>query len=148
MLLEINFTAVLFAVSFLIFIYLLNLTLYKPVGEIIEKRKNLIEGDYSNAKGLSKEANELLENYKNKIKSARLEAHKIIDETIQAGQKQKQGKISDLLLTLSKEKENALKKISEEEKTALKALEKEIKSLTNLITNKLLGTENSLVGTH
>ena len=50
MLLEINFTLILFAASFLVFIYLLNMTLYKPVGEVIESRKQLMDGEYTKAK--------------------------------------------------------------------------------------------------
>lgn len=148
MLLEINFTAVLFAVSFLIFIYLLNLTLYKPVGEIIEKRKNSIEGDYSNAKNLTEKAGNMLEAYKKEIKQARQESQCIIEEVIQAGQKKKEGTIITLLGTLNKEKENAIKQIQEEQKVAMKQIESQIKTLTDLITKKVLGMEGSLIGTH
>ena len=58
MLLEMNFTLVLFAVSFLIFIYLLNSALFKPVGKVIEERKNLIDGEYSKAKEFTQKANQ------------------------------------------------------------------------------------------
>ena len=149
MLLEINFTLILFAVSFLVFIYLLNMTLYKPVGEVIEHRKRLIDGEYARAKELTNKANESLENYKNKIKTARHEAHSIIQESVQKAQKLKEEKISWLLVTLNKEKEESFKKIEEEKKIVMQKLEKEIKMLTDLITNKILGTgEKTLVSSH
>ena len=150
MLLEINFTLVLFAVSFLIFIYLLNLTLYKPVGEVIESRKRLIDGEYSHAKELTHKANEMLETYKNKIKGARHESHIIIQDATKQAQKLKEEKISQLLVTLNKEKEESFKKIEEEKKIVMQKLEKEIKMLTDLITNKILGveTEKTLVSSH
>jgi len=148
MLLEINFTLVLFAVSFLAFIYLLNLTLYKPVGEIVELRKKLIDGDYSKAKELTHKANESLENYKNKIKTARHESHIIIQEATKKAQKVKEEKISQLSDTLNKEKEESFKKIEEEKKIVMQKLEKEIKTLTDLIINKILGVEKTLVSSH
>ena len=149
MLLEINFTLVLFAITFLVFIYLLNLTLFKPVGKIIEKRKNLIDGDYSKAKEFTQKANEMLESYKREIKSARLSAQNIIQEAILQAQKQKQEKILVLMENLTKEKEAALKQLTEEKKEAMKKLEEKLNVLTELITNKIIGSgEKTLIGLH
>ena len=149
MLLEINFTLVLFAASFLVFIYLLNLTLYKPVGDVIEKRKNLIDSEYTKGKELTNKANEKLETYKNKIKGARHESHIIIQDATKQAQKLKEEKISQLLVILNKEKEESFRKIEEEKKVVMQKLEKEIKMLTDLITNKILGTgEKTLVSLH
>ena len=149
MLLEINFTLVLFAATFLVFIYLLNLTLYKPVGDVIEKRKSLIAGEYEKGKELTQRANEMLENYKGKTKAARHEAHLIIQETTKQAQKLKEEKVNQLLITLNKEKEESFKKIEEEKDLAIQKLEKEIKILTDLITNKILGSGGkTLVSSH
>lgn len=151
MLLEINFTLVLFAASFLVFIYLLNLTLYKPVGKIIEERKNLIDGEHTSAKALSEKANNLLESYKNQIKTARHDAQNIIQEIILQAQKKKEEKIFILNSELSKEKETAIKQINEEVKVTMKELEGKINTLTDLITQKILGTnagEKTLVSSH
>ena len=148
MLLEINFTLIFFAVSFLIFIYLLNLTLYKPVGEVIEKRKGLIDGEYTKAKELTDTANKILDNYKKQIKSARFEAQNIIQETIKEEQKKKEEKITLLMTDLNKEKEKALKQIKEEQINILNQLQKELTALAELITAKILGGQKSLVGTH
>ena len=145
MLLEINFTLVLFAVSFLIFIYLLNLTLYKPVGEVIEKRKNIVEGDLNKAKELTNEANQSLDDYTNKIKKARFEAQNIVQETVKQSEKTRNERISGLVTSLTKEKDDAISKIKEEEKVTMGKLEGEIKSLTDLIVNQVLGKEKDLV---
>ena len=149
MLLELNFTLVLFAASFLVFIYLLNLTLYKPVGNIIEKRKNLMESDYSKAKSLVNEANELLENYKIQIKKTRHETHNVIHEMTLSAQKVKEEEIQKLFMKLTKEKENSLLLLEKEKKAALAGLESDIKVLTDMIVNKVLGVEDkdkTLVG--
>ncbi len=149
MLLELNFTLILFGASFLVFIYLLNLTLFKPVGKIIQKRKELIEGDYLEAKDFTEEATGLLESYTKQIKLARKEAQNIIQEAINQAQKSKQERINILLVSLNKEKEEALKQIKKEQEVALKQLEGQINLLTDLITNKVLGIGGkTLVGSH
>ncbi|OGI20379.1 MAG: hypothetical protein A3B68_02520 [Candidatus Melainabacteria bacterium RIFCSPHIGHO2_02_FULL_34_12] len=149
MLLELNFTLVLFAISFLVFIYLVNLTLYKPVGEIVEKRKNLIEGEYLEAKNSSEAASKLLENYKTQMKSARHTAQGLIEDGINEAKKKKEEKINALLAELNKEKDKSIKLIREEQNEAMKQMESKIKALTELITNKVLGSgEKTLVRAH
>lgn len=145
--LEINFTIVLFAISFLIFVNLLNFTLFIPVGKIIEERKNLIDGDYTKASTFSNNAKATLENYSAQIKQARKEAQSIIEKVVAESQKTKQEKISEVISGLQKEKDEAIKKVKQEEQTSLTELENKIKSISELITNKVLGMENSLVGT-
>ena len=148
MLLELNFTLILFAFSFLVFIYLLNMTLFKPVGKVIEDRKNLIENNYTKAKELTEKVTGILENYKDTIKTVKHEAQVFIQEAINGAKKKKEEKILILLTALNKQKEEALIKLKEEKDLSMKELEGKIKILTNLITSKVLGTENSLVGTH
>ena len=149
MLLEINFTMVIFAVSFLVFIYLLNLTLYKPLGKVIEDRKNLITSDYEEAKRLSDNASQLLESYKKQIQLARLGAHNIIQESINKTQKEKEKKISVLMSSLNKGKEEELEKLQIEQKEVMKQLETKLKTLSELITTKILGSEEkTLVSSH
>lgn len=149
MLLEVNLTMIIFAVSFLIFIFLLNLTLFKPVGNIVEKRGLQIEGSYSKAKELTDEANKILQNHEIKIKEARLNAKKIVEDIGNEAKNKKLGKITTVIESLTNEKETAIAKIREEQTVKEKELKSKISELKDLITTKILGTEeNSLVGTH
>ena len=149
MLLEVNLTMIIFAISFLIFIYLLNLTLFKPVGKIVEERKIFIEGSYEKSKELSHEANKIIEEHEKKIKETRLTAKSIIEEVSLKAKGKREEKISILMKSLLSEKETAMLKIKQEEKTRKEELNIKINELKDLITNKVLGTEeNSLVGSH
>lgn len=148
MLLEINFTLVIFAISFLIFIYLLNLTLYKPAGKIIEARKNQVEEDYLRVRELTDEANKILESYKSKINLARQDAHTTIQNTIDNAIKTKEGKILKLVSDLNKEKEIALKQLLAEKEKAIVELQEKLELLTGLIISKILDIkEKTLVTT-
>ena len=141
MLLELNFTLVLFAISFLVFIYLLNLTLFKPVGEVIEERKNQIEGSYKKASEDAAEANKILEDYNSEIKLTRKEAMKIVEKSINLAQELRQEKILELISQVEKEKEEAISKIKQEENKSMTELEGKIKLLTDLITSKIIGKD-------
>ena len=142
-----DWTMVFFALSFLIFIFLLNLTLFKPVGKIIEKRKSLIDTEYAKAKESNKLGNEMLEDHKEKIKEAHHEASIITNQAVRDSERIKSEKIHALSINLQKEKEQALKKIKEEEKIAQKELEGKIKTLVDLIMTKIIRQEKDLVRT-
>ena len=149
MLLEVNLTMIIFAISFLIFIYLLNLTLFKPVGKIVGERKNLIEGSYEKSKELSHEANKIIEDHEKKIKEIRLSAKNIVEAALLEAKRKREEKVSVLMESLLNEKEAAVVKIKQEEKVRKEELNTKINELKDLITNKVLGTEeNSLVGSH
>lgn len=146
MLLEVNLTMILFAISFLVFIYLLNFTLYKPVGKIVEDRKNLIEGSYEKSKEYASDASKIFETYEKKIKEARQEAKKIIEDIIYVAKAEKAERVSSLVKTLVKEKEQAVVEIQKELQIKKEALQSKIHELKDLITEKILGGD--LVGTH
>lgn len=149
MLLEINFTLVLFAISFLIFVYLIDLTLYKPVGKIIEARKELIASEYVKAKEYTEVAKKMLETYETSLNEARQYAHRTIEEAINLGQKVKNEKVSMLTISLSEEKAIALKNIQTEKIAILKELESKMPILADLITDKVLGQRGkTLVSSH
>lgn len=149
MFLEVNLTMIIFAISFLVFIYLLNLTLFKPVGKIVEKRKSLIESSYEKSKELSNEATKIIEEHKQKIKVARVSAKNIVEEVSLEARSKREEKISMLMESLLNEKEAAILKIKQEEKIRKEELNEKVTELKDLIINKMLGTEeNSLVGSH
>ena len=83
------------------------------------------------------------------MKSAKTDAQGIIQQIINAANKTRSEKISALEAELTKEKENAIKQIYTEKEKSLKEIETKIKTLTELITNKILGIEeNTLVKSH
>ncbi|MBI3308905.1 MAG: hypothetical protein HYZ79_05990 [Candidatus Melainabacteria bacterium] len=150
MLLEVNLTMIIFAVSFLIFIYLLNLTLFKPVGKVVEERKNVVGGSYTKAKNISGEISSILSGYEQKIKAARFEAKQIVDEAVAEAKLNKSSSIAGVLKTLNEEKQAAVHRIKKERQEREKELQGKINELKDLITNKVLGREGdkTLVGTH
>ena len=137
--LQIDFTLVFFAASFLVFIFLLDLVLYKPVGRVIEARKDLVEGGFSQSKELSEKADELMEKYKAALKRARIESQNLIQEVVLQAQKLKEEKIQKLVEELNKDKEVVLTQIKKEKEAANKEIVNKINILTELITAIVLG---------
>ena len=68
---EINATILVSAISFIVFIFIMNKILYKPVLEIMEKRQNYIESNKKEADEHHKKAQIYL-----RIKTQKLRTHK------------------------------------------------------------------------
>jgi F-type H+-transporting ATPase subunit b len=83
---EINGTFFIFIALFLSFIYLFNAIALKPVGQVIEARKRLIEQDLEAAQKSRADAESTLTAYEERLKASRLEGQRIIQETVQTAQ--------------------------------------------------------------
>ena len=81
---NINTTMLWQLVNFFVLLFLLRKFLYSPIKEMLDKRAAQINGDLDDAEARREEAEELKAEYEQKLKNARSEAQKIVDnaETI------------------------------------------------------------------
>lgn len=135
---EFNATFILSLISFILFVCIMNQILYKPISDIVQKRKDYINDNYKTAKDnqdksetILKERDDKLTDAKNKIRD------KSLKEKADANLKK-----NDLIL---KAKDETNKKLSEnkdvlnnEKKEANVVLKGEIISLAQKISDKLL----------
>ncbi len=85
--LEINATAIVAMISFIIFMCLMNVILYKPMREIVERRKNFIESNDNEIAANKEKTEELIGQRDKEIDEARVRSRNIIaDITTQAKQ--------------------------------------------------------------
>jgi F-type H+-transporting ATPase subunit b len=75
---EINLTAVVQLLSFLFLLWMLNKLLYKPFFSIMDKRREKVEKDLSEAEQLRKQAEEMKKLAEEELKNARQRAEQII----------------------------------------------------------------------
>lgn len=135
---EFNATLIVAFISFVIFIVIMNQILYKPVGNIIEARKNLIEGNYQNARANKKKSENVLQDRLDKLKNAR---SRVREETTLA-----LNKIKDNAQTLEKSaKEETGRKIEEninilheDKKEAINTLKCDVINLAQAISDKFI----------
>jgi F-type H+-transporting ATPase subunit b len=126
------------AASFLIFTYLLNLFLFKPIRDILKKRNEIIGSSNENQKNFENLADKLKQDAEQEKKKLKIEVNKI-KETYR-----KDGLAEALLIISSAKKDaflkldNVIKDFGEEKKTITDYYKSRTEELANLICKKIL----------
>ncbi len=152
--LELNTTLFIQIIAYFILLYLLNRLLYKPVMEVIEKRRAKTEGTLKDASDIEKDVEEGLEAYKERLKeetakaqearsAIKKEALEKEKELLEGARKEAQGEIARMKTELEKSKHSALETLKVEAKKlsstiAEKVLERKLASIAIAITFPLL----------
>lgn len=134
-----NGTLVIFVISFLVFMKLLDMIMLKPVGNAIQKRQEKAQKDLEAAKLARQQASGMLEGYEADLKHTRSEAHSALTSAVATANKEK----SDALAKVQKEGlaklENAKTVIAAEREQLIDELVGHEKELVEAITQKILG---------
>ena len=75
---EINATILVSAISFIVFIFIMNSILYKPVLEIMEKRQKYIDANKNEADEHRKKAQDLLSDKQARVADAQRKSRDIV----------------------------------------------------------------------
>lgn len=141
---EFNATFIVAFISFIIFTFIMNIILYKPINDIVSKRKNYIDTNYDKAKDNSEKTKAILEDRKNQLAKARLGAKEDVDKKIGLIKNQRE----EITLKAQKEakelvEQNRLQSInsSNEAKETLKV---EIKNLAQMISDRFINPEEKI----
>ncbi len=81
MLLEFDGTFLFALISFIIFVILMNLILYRPIVKIMDERQKFFDKNKDTALQSKQKAADIIQNTENEILSAKLEASNILSET-------------------------------------------------------------------
>ncbi len=143
--LELNGTVVVLLISFLAFIWALNLVFVKPVSSVLEARAAKVEQDLALSKVSRSEAEVVLADYQKRLVEVRNKAQTIINEAATASQKVRNEEIAKVQ-TQGRERLTAARAELAVEKTALvdQLVDKEIE-LVNIIMGKLIGAGHKAV---
>ena len=141
---EFNATFIVAFISFIIFTFIMNIILYKPINDIASKRKHYSDTNYAKAKENRKKTKAILEDRKNQLAKARLGAKEDVDKKIGLIKNQRE----EITLKAQKEakelvEQNRLQSInsSNEAKETLKV---EIKNLAQMISDRFLNPEEKI----
>ena len=141
---EFNATFIVAFVSFIVFVFIMNIILYKPINDIVKKRKNYIDTNYDKAKDNSEKTKTILEDRKNQLAKARLGAKEDIDKKIGLIKNQRE----EITLKAQKEakelvEQNRLQSINSSNE-AKETLRVEIKNLAQMISDRFLNPEEKI----
>lgn len=141
---DINPTLIIFVLSFLIFMYLLNQIMLKPVGRVLEARAAKISGNLKSGKDAHNQAGDLVTHYQEHLHKIRLEAQSVINEATQKANKGRTDEMGKLKADGQKKLEAAKAEIVGERKSLVEALVSNEIELIDGIAHKLLGERVSL----
>ena len=126
-------------VNLLIFYFLIRKFLFKPVLNIIEKRKQMVAEQFEKADTVNAEALELKTQYEASLQGAKEEAVQIVADARERADVQYKQIVSDALL----EKTN--QDMEKERDRALQSVQKEISTLAMAAAIKIIGENSSKV---
>lgn len=141
---EFNATFIVAFISFIVFTFVMNLILYKPICDIVEKRKKLVNSNYEEADKNDEKKQAVLQERENKLANATEEAKSIVAEKTNEINSKKDE-------ITSKAKAEAQKNIdaynvyyNNATAEARDYLKKEVVNLAQTISDKLLGADEKI----
>jgi F-type H+-transporting ATPase subunit b len=136
---ELNGTFVIFTGLFLVFIYLINQILLKPVGKVIEQRRALIQKDYELAQAYSHEGEATIGRYERQIHEVRIKAQKLIHDSVAAAQSKREKQLKQVKSDGSAKVERMRVELDAQRAHLLTSLIEPEAELVTDIAGKLLG---------
>jgi len=138
---ELNFTVIIIAFIIWLLMHILNYLFFSPLVRCMQQRHYYIEGVKEEAENILKDANKLLEEYKEKINKTKLEAYELIKEKRNIFLQEKEKIIKKAKEEASILIEKAMQQITNDINNAKKEIEKEAQSIALLITKQLVKAE-------
>ncbi len=129
------------AVTLIILYIIYRRFLYIPVSMYLQERRNLIQGEINDAKGLKEDAIALKKNQEAMINSARLEGQQIVENAKKVGEEVKE----NIILEAKKEAKEivlkAEKEIERQKKLALEDIKNKSIDMGVLIASRIIEEE-------
>ena len=143
---EFNGTFLAVIITFIVFIFIMNKILYRPILDIMERRKEFIDSNYKSAGENNAKTDELAAEKEEKLNGARDDARGKYIEKVDGFKTRKAEIISDAQTAANDELERSreeLKGTSDEVKNALKG---SMNDLANDIVEKVIGYRSEIEG--
>ena len=131
-------TLILHVVIILVMVWLLNVTLYKPINEILASRERRTRGRLTEAQEIMNGVNAKLTDYERSLRQARVEAYAITEAQRTEAMKQRQERLnemrSELAASIAKEKES----IQQQAAQARATLKEDSRQIAREISSRVL----------
>ena len=136
---EFNATFLVSAISFLVFVFLMNKIFYAPLENIITEREKLVDDTLNDAKNSRDEAARLLEERESKLTKASEDSKNIINKKVTTSNDE----AKKLTLDAKTEAENNLnklkKELNEHSESVKSSLQDTTKEIAEQIATKIFG---------
>ena len=121
--------------------YLIKRFLFKPIGEILEKRRQMADEQLSSAAAANEEAQAMKAQYEQDLMGARAKANEIVQNAQRTATLNSEELIKEATRQAAAIKEKAQTDIEQEKRKALNEMKNEIGSMAVDIAGQVLGRE-------
>ncbi|MGN0015267.1 MAG: hypothetical protein ACI37T_07620 [Candidatus Gastranaerophilaceae bacterium] len=139
---EFNATFLISALSFIVFVFIMNAIFYQPVIKIMEERKAFIDKNEQDTEKANINSEKISEQKQSELAKARAEAKVSVDD----GSEKFKTENKVILENFSKEQKDRTEaeknKLNDEAKIAQNELNQSSEDFSKIITSKILGAEN------
>lgn len=146
MLLDFDGTFLVILISFLIFAFVMHKVFYLPVRKVIQEREEYIGFNFEEAKKTTVNAEKFIDEYNQKIHSAKLSGQKALDDYVNAGKKEKNKIVIEATKKAEQEINTAKELLTNEKNNAIESLKADVVPLAQQIVSKVLNAEVSISG--
>lgn len=141
MLLDFNGTLIIVAISFLIFMAMMQKIFYGPMGRIRRERKKYIEKNAELAKEYADKSVNLSNEFSEKIQNTKKEASKLIAEKNEKANTKKTEKLSSLKKQMNHKVDTQKSIINKDKNSAIEELKPQVAEFAQQISSKILGED-------
>ncbi|MDD3594476.1 MAG: hypothetical protein PHX18_07610 [Candidatus Gastranaerophilales bacterium] len=136
---EINATIIASTISFLIFIFIMNSIMYKPIAKIIDERESYIENNKTEAQNHLQKATTLIENKNRKVHDTKIQSRDMFTAKTEEIKANKSKQLSQVKTDLNSDFEAKKQELENQKNVAIGGLRTHVADLANQITAKILG---------
>ena len=126
-------------VLFIIFVFVLNRILFRPIGRVLDERETLTEGARTEARAATRRYQAELADYETRIRQARAESYKRLEQQRAAALEERRQLIEQAKADANNQIEQAKAEIAQQAATARTALEVESRQIAAQISRSVLG---------
>ena len=141
--LEIDGTIIIAMISFIVFGFIMNAVLYKPIMQIIEERKNYISSNSAAEKEAEEGAVEYTEKREEELEKSKKDSRKLLAEGTQRLKNKQADEIKDFSVLQKNRADAEKEQIINEAKQAETELSHSVSELADMITNKVIGKDRA-----
>jgi F-type H+-transporting ATPase subunit b len=124
---------------FLLFVFVMNQLLFKPIGRVLDERETLTEGARAGARAADRVFQSRLLEYEAAIREARADSYQFLQQQRDSALERRTRLIEEAKARASEEIDRARLDIAGQAKLAREALEKDARQLAAQISRTLLG---------
>ena len=136
---EFNATFIVAMISFVVFIFIMNIIFYRPILLIIKKREEYLESNYNEAKILADKTNTFRNDIEEAVSQEKISSANMAAKAIEKAKKDAQDKIATNRIAASKQIQEQKSILHEKQKEISDEIDRDVVgNLSEIITDKLL----------